>query len=486
MAQAADALVAIALARRVIQPLRQAGRLVPGLLVVDSCEGAARVIQMLRAGFSPAEVAYPPLFTPDRLLMAAANQTGENYQVRFDPRPVNDGDLWITLEGDTVVVASQNLTPLEVAAVQGRQGLPKADRQHLLIGPCNWAGQGAAWANAVQQHVAGFEGRNLTIGSTNQLGPPFISDVSIDATLLEMPLTRIDLALDVVAPATHVMIEDMYPVLHQDRQAKASMAGLLTRREIEMIKASGREVAVVIHGTAGRRPHLHAAMYPLSPFADSASRMTESCQDLCRRIGEGLAGLDVPVFVATLDMLDYVPGATWLPIVIGEADFAPPAPWEPSKRLRVLHAPSNDSKKGSRWVDQTLERLDQLGVIEYQRLSGVHPQLIPGLLRQVDVVVDQVTLGNVATLANQTMAAGRLSLGLLSPHVRQRYPVDPPILNVDPTTLGDVVWEIAKDPQRFEAQAVAGPAFARQVHDGRLAARVLSPWLLGSAEGGDR
>jgi len=299
-----------------------------------------------------------------------------------------------------------------------------------------------------------------------------------DAMAFEMPLARIDIALDVVLPSTHVLIEDTHTLLHMDRRVKWRIDSDQSRREAEALMASGRAVAVVVHGSAGRTPSRHAALYPMSPFSDGTQPLTAKLEARTASVLGALEGLDVPLFVATLDMLDFIEDATWLPIVVSPANFAPAPPWEPGPRLKVMHMPSDDIKKGSGWVDEQLTRLDTLGVIEYRRFSGIQPNLVPGLLRQVDVVVDQVSLGNVATLANQTMAAGRLSLGRLAPHVRRRYPENPPVVSVDPSNLSDVIWQIAKDPQRFEEQANAGPGFARRYHDGRAAANALEPWLL--------
>jgi len=475
------ALVAIAQAPKAIPALHQAGRTVPGLLVVDSRRGAERVICLLHSGMSAAEIAYPPLFTPDRLLSAAPDNGQDTWQVRLDPKPLEQDEPWLALEHDTVVVASQALSPLELAAVKGRTGLAKTGQRHLLIGPCNYAAQGQAWAAAVQTHVPGVEARNITIRRGSVPGPGFVTDISADAAALGILPARVDIALDAVLPATHVLNEDTQTLLSMEGTVQGKVRSAEFRHEAEAIMASGRELAVVVHGSAGRTPSRHAAFYPLSPFADPTQPITAMYEKMAIDTFEALAGLGVPLFTATLDMLDFLEDATWLPIVISPANFAPAPPWGPDGRLKVMHMPSSDLKKGTTWVDEGLTQLENLGVIEYRRYSGIHPNLVPALLRQVDVVVDQVSLGNVATLANQTMAAGRLSLGRLAPHVRRRYPEEPPVVNVDPTTLSDVIWQIAKDPQRYESQAVAGPGFARRLHDGRLTAKVLEPWLLGES-----
>jgi hypothetical protein len=414
---------------------------------------------------------------------------------------------------DGVRVSGGDLPPLEVAALAGRTGPvrtePPAGGGHLLIAPGNWAGQGRAWAAAVERYLPGWTASNLAV--LPPAGQVFEADVTVDAEQWLRPVTRADIALELVCPATHVLLEDLRPFggWSQARPGPADPA--VARADLETILASGRQVAVMLHGTAGRHPGEHAALYPWSPYrlpgglglaadldesgevvaaavadqddpggASARAHRTwvEAQRDRVDKVRQVLAGLDVPVFTATLDMLDFLPEAVWLPITIGPADFAPAPPWHPKGKLRVAHAPSNARLKGSDLVDRALERLAAAGLVEYIRVEGVPPLAMPALIRGVDVVVDQVVLGNPATLLNQTMAAGRLAVGNIAGPVRRRFPVAPPVLQADPADLADVIADVAREPEAYRSLAAAGPAFARAVCDGRLAADVLwRAWL---------
>ena len=98
-------------------------------------------------------------------------------------------------------------------------------------------------------------------------------------------------------------------------------------------------------------------------------------------------------------------------------------------------------------------------------------------LRDADVVVDQVVLGNPGVLAVQALAAGRLVVGHVLPGVRARYATELPIIEADPATLGDVVRALIADQQAAQAISAAGVAFARQHHDGRDSVRVLREFV---------
>jgi hypothetical protein len=192
-----------------------------------------------------------------------------------------------------------------------------------------------------------------------------------------------------------------------------------------------------------------------------------------------LAGLppEVPVFVSTPDMVDLVPGATWVPTVVRRDALEPGSPVLQGDRPVVLHAPSNPLMKGSDVVDAVLTRLQDEGLLEYRRLTAVPPPLVGHQVRQVDVVVDQIALGNLGVMGLEAMACGRAVLGHALPSVLARYGENVPLGIVDPVGLEQQVRDLLAHPDRLRALAAAGPAFVQRHHDGRRSAEALKGFL---------
>ncbi len=99
-----------------------------------------------------------------------------------------------------------------------------------------------------------------------------------------------------------------------------------------------------------------------------------------------------------------------------------------------------------------------------------------------DVVVDQLGLGIYATLAIESMAAGRLVVSQVGPEIRDRMEHDVPIVEVTADTLKSEILSIVDHPESYIDVAESGPNFAKQFHDGRAAADALSGFL-GVSEG---
>ena len=61
--------------------------------------------------------------------------------------------------------------------------------------------------------------------------------------------------------------------------------------------------------------------------------------------------------------------------------------------------------------------------------------------------------------------------------VRDATGLDVPVIEADPETLRDVVLHVARERDAARETAALGPAFVREVHDGRRSAEVLAAAL---------
>lgn len=335
----------------------------------------------------------------------------------------------------------------------------------LGITPANFAGQGWAWARSAERALPDVTAEVVA----NPGGFGFRSDVPLTAELTADLDWQLAQAKRVLGGWTHVLAESVRPVLGQ-------LNGSTLSGDMAALRRAGVHVAVVCHGSEIRRPSHHAATYQFSPFVGDWDGLLELRQRADRNRGI-LHALDIPVFVSTPDLLDDVPHARWLPVVVDEADLGPAkAPFQREVPV-VLHLPSSPRLKGTTTIDAVGQRLAHEGLIEYRSLRDVPAPSIAELIRDADVVIDHIVIGNYGVLACQAMAAGRLTIGHIHERVRRRVGRPVPVLEATPETLEAVLRSALADPTTIADLAASGPEFVRDLHDGRVSAQVLARFL---------
>ncbi len=352
---------------------------------------------------------------------------------------------------------------------------PPTGDVRLLVAPANYAGQGFEWARAARS-LPGVGAMNLQIVAEAAAG--FRTDATVSAAIAARSRRWGEGQWEAVRGFTHVLIE-------AERSILGRRFGGALRREVRAMLDAGLRVALVAHGSDLRLPSRHSADSSWSPFREADWGLRSALEALATENQQIIEEFDVPVFVATPDLLVDAPGATWLPNVVTPADWATIAPILNSPRLRVVHAPTNTVIKGTTLVEPTMLRMVSEDVIEYRRIEGVEPLQMRALYERADVVLDQFRLGIYSTTAIEAMAAGRIVIARLSNEVRDRASVaggmEIPIVQADPDSLRDVLLDIVARPDHYSEIAARGPEFVRAAHSAPAAANALRGFLLGSS-----
>lgn len=348
--------------------------------------------------------------------------------------------------------------------------VPPEQDVRLWVAPANFAGQGHAWARAVEEHISGVGARTMAVEGPH--GFP-ADQVVPDTAYRDIGWQRAQKRY-VLGSYTHLLVEAGRPVL-------GTLYGRTCAGELPVLRAAGVSVGLMSHGSDLRLPSAHAERFENSPFCGATDDVTARLERNARAQAALFAAFDGPTFVSTPDLLDYAPGATWCPTVVDPDAWASDTPVLTRPRPRVVHIPSRGRLKGSDHIDPELSDLDSRGVITYVRLEGVSHARVRDEVRAADVVVDQAVMGLYGVSALEGLAAGRLVLGFVGDRVRERVReatgLDVPIVEITPTSLRQSLAEVLDQPEEARVAATLGPAFVRAVHDGRRSARVLGAWL---------
>jgi hypothetical protein len=361
----------------------------------------------------------------------------------------------------------------EQAPTGGPEPLSGAVR--LLVAAANFAGQGRAWADAAAT-LPWVSATSFAVEDPSGLTLP--AEHSVDAATFADP----DWSAaheEWVRTFTHVLIEAGRPVLGQQH-------GLDAYGDNDVLTEAGVSVGMVAHGSDVRRPDRHVEREPDSPFLRVGPKIRATRQKYADRIAPLIDACPAP-FVSTPDLLEDVPNAAWLPVVVdvrrwdhepllGRAASAPPI---------VAHVPSNAMWKGTELVTPVLDQLAADGTIIYRPISRVPQAQMPEVIGSTEIVLDQFALGSYGVAAVEAMAAARVVVGHVRPEVRAHVlsttGYELPIVQARAGEVADVLAELARDPERCRVLGEAGRAFAHRFHSGAFSARVLEGYLTGAA-----
>lgn len=343
----------------------------------------------------------------------------------------------------------------------------------LIVGPANFAGQGNAWARAVENHVpdAGAVCFALHVAG----GFAFPDDYTVTPAVFRRNRRwQRDQFAYIVANYTHVLLE-------AGRTLTADLHHLDPFREARAFERAGLRVAMISHGSDSRSPANHAMRFSWSPYRDPEWHEVARLQRQAEAFATRLRHFEGPVFVSTPDLLDDLPFARWCPVVVDPEAWSGGGPVLAGARPVVVHAPSNSRIKGTPQVDSAMIPLDAMGAVEYRRPERLSAAAMPATYKGADIVLDQFLLGSYGVAACEAMAAGRAVVGNVTPENRDRVleatGLELPIVQAEPDSIGAVVRDLIADPDRTRAAAEAGVEFARVVHSGAYSARVLSGFL---------
>jgi hypothetical protein len=348
--------------------------------------------------------------------------------------------------------------------------------QRLAIGPANFAGQGFAWAEAVQRH----------------LGVPAISF----ATNTQVPLRRGmgNHRFDVHHRLPHHRLSTSWgkairlgrilrDVTHVAADGFLSLYGRHDRADLECdlrrLERRGIEIAMIAHGSDIRDPDAHMARHLFSFYGAAPPEWVDSLRRRSRRNRSLAQTYGAPLFVSTPDLLLDAPHATWLPLCVDPGQWSGARPAFSDEVPTVLFVPSRRHPpiKGTEVVDPVLRRLAAEGKIKYRAPDFVAHDAMPTLVQRADIVVDQIMTGSYGVAAVEGMAAARLVVGFVGAETTALMPEKAPIVDAPPWRFEAVIDDILRNPRTYADQAAGGPAFVRRWHSGEASATALGAFL---------
>ena len=186
------------------------------------------------------------------------------------------------------------------------------------------------------------------------------------------------------------------------------------------------------------------------------------------------------MLVATPDLLDIIPDSTWLPQMIDLQEWdalgSTTRVRDPRSAFRLVHVPTSPEKKGTRYIEEAVDRLRSKGLrIELVVLTnGAKRRQIAQSLRTADAGIDQLLVGWYGIAATEMMANRLPVLCFVREDLRDAHAPDLPLISCSPTDVERRIEELVETSESERAAlGDRGRAYVERRHDIRVVSRRL-------------
>ncbi len=181
--------------------------------------------------------------------------------------------------------------------------------------------------------------------------------------------------------------------------------------DLKLARRLGRTIFMTLQGCDVRLSDHAAQRNPTSMCRPGHCPSAADCRshlDARRRwlIREILPLCD-RVFVLNPDLCQDIPAATFLPYASVDVEALQPVPPKTKGPIVVVHAPSNEGIKGSRYIRAALESLARRWPLEVRMVHGVPHHQALKIYAEADFIIDQVLAGWYGGFAVEAMALGK-------------------------------------------------------------------------------
>ena len=236
------------------------------------------------------------------------------------------------------------------------------------------------------------------------------------------------------------------------------------QRDLPLWRATGKRIIFHLHGCDIRDPRRVRIEQPVSACAE--------CPVQCMvptklQLPETIARYADRVIVSTPDLLDFMPGAEYIPNPLDSAALPRPASARRASggEYVVVHAPTDRAIKGTRHLEAAIEQLRAEGVpVRLQLLEGLPREQMLRACLEADVAVDQLLIGWFGLFALEMMAMGKPVIAYIRPGL-ERYAPGLPVVSAEPATLSATLQTLLLNAGRRERLAGDGPAYVARAHN---------------------
>ena len=193
------------------------------------------------------------------------------------------------------------------------------------------------------------------------------------------------------------------------------------------------------------------------------------------------------IFVVNPDLLYFLPEtiSSFLPYSIAGWYEIQNIPYKIDRKIKILHLPTNQAAKGSRYIMQALENLGKRYDIKVICVEKKPNKEALNIYNQAHLVVDQVLAGWYGGVAVEAMKMGKPVAVFIREEDLKFIPekmaqdLKSSVINLNPSNIEKVLEEYLENPILLKQKSEAGLEYVHKWHDPSYVARITKSFYEG-------
>lgn len=138
---------------------------------------------------------------------------------------------------------------------------------------------------------------------------------------------------------------------------------------------------------------------------------------------------------------------------------------ENKKKIIILHAPSSQESKGTKYIIQAIDDLKLKYNIDFRLVQNTLHERAIQLYRDADLIIDQVLLGSYGQLSIEAMALGKPVICWISDFMKENYPKELPIISANPQNIREKIEYVLNNRDILYELGIKGRLFVEKYHN---------------------
>ncbi len=232
--------------------------------------------------------------------------------------------------------------------------------------------------------------------------------------------------------------------------------------DLPHIKQKGKKMIMHHWGNDVRTESLTKQLnpYPLPPSYFSDEEIRERLLEISEYIDTAI----VQDYEVLPYVKDYYKNVHVLPLAFDLSNTQPSYPNINNNSPLLIHAPTNREFKGSAYVEQAIETLRSNRTFTFKMIEKMNHSEALEVYKKSDIIVDQLLCGTYGMLSVEAMALGKVVVGFIRDDVRDKLPLDLPIVIATPENLHEVLDELITNPKLRHEIGKKGRKFVEKYH----------------------